>query len=298
MHLVPARARIVAAVAGCVAAAAAVLVGAAPAAAAPAPHYVALGDSMASGPLIPDITGPLACGRSTRNYAHLLASRLGAASFTDVTCSGADTGDLTSPQKLSLAGIDMGTTPAQFDALRSDTTLVTLTIGGNDTGLVGVAQNCMQLDPTADPCKDSYTAGGVDQIAQRIAAFAPKLATALDTIHQRSPQAHVVVTGYGLYIEHGGCWPVQPILNVDADWLQGEVHLLNQTIAAQAAAHNAEYVDVETPGVGHDACQSPSDRWLEGYVPTNLAAPLHPNARGEAAYASIISGQLGAAADA
>ncbi|GAA3516072.1 SGNH/GDSL hydrolase family protein [Actinocatenispora rupis] len=279
-----------------VVAAGSVLAGAVPAAAADPQVYVALGDSMASGPLIPNPTGPLACARSTHNYAHLLAAKLGVATFRDVTCSGADTGDMTSPQKLSIGGVDTGTAPAQFDALSADTTLVTLTIGGNDAGLVGIAQDCMQLDPTATPCKDKLTAGGVDQVAARIDASAPKIAATLDGIHQRAPHARVVVTGYGLYIRKGGCWPVQPVLPVDADYLQGEVHYLNQTIAAQAGANGATYVDVETPSAGHDSCQAPSDRWVEGYVPTALAAPLHPNARGEAAYAGIVGAATTAAA--
>lgn len=69
--------------------------------------YVALGDSMASGPLIPDITGPVACGRSTHNYAHELAASIGA-SLRDVTCSGAKSKHMTEKQSLSLLDIPMG----------------------------------------------------------------------------------------------------------------------------------------------------------------------------------------------
>ncbi|OKJ31742.1 SGNH/GDSL hydrolase family protein [Streptomyces sp. CB01580] len=268
--------------------------GAAPASAAAADgpmSYVALGDSMASGPLIPDITGPVACGRSTHNYPHELAARLGA-SLRDVTCSGAASKHMTEKQPLSLLDIPMGSAPPQFDALRPDTDLVTLTIGGNDAGLVGIAQKCTTLDPNATPCKEKYTEGGVDQVAQRIAEFAPKLGVVLDTIHQRSPHARVVVTGYGLYIKPGGCWPLQPVLPVDADFLQGSVDRMNTAIAEQSAAHGAEYIDLATPSVGHDACQTPSDKWVEGYVPTAAAAPLHPNRNGEANYAAIIGARI------
>ncbi|MEU6845105.1 SGNH/GDSL hydrolase family protein [Streptomyces sp. NPDC046716] len=255
--------------------------------------YVALGDSMASGPLVPPITGPLACGRSTRNYAHLLADQLKVTTFHDVTCSGADTGDMAAPQKLSLLGVDMGTAAPQFDALSADTTLVTLTIGGNDAGLVGVAQDCMQLDPTADSCQKKFVVDGVDKVSQKIEAFGPKLAAVLDTVHQRSPQARVLVTGYGDYIKKGGCWPIVPVLGKDADWLQGGVDHLNSVIAAQSAAHGAEYVDVRTPSAGHDACRAVGTKWVEGFVPTAPAAPLHPNALGEAAYARFIGAHIG-----
>lgn len=266
---------------------------AAPPASAAGEKYVALGDSMASGPLIPNITGNVGCGRSTHNYAHELAARLGVAQLHDVTCSGAETKHMTQSQSLSVAGVPTGTAPPQFDALSADTTLVTLTIGGNDAGLVGIAQDCLNLDPTATPCKVRYTQGGVDQVAVRVDAVGPRLAAVLDGIHQRSPNARVLVTGYGLYIKPGGCWPIQPVLPVDADYLQGNVTRMNGVIAAQARAHNAEYVDVETTSVGHDACRSASTRWIEGYVPLNPAAPLHPNQRGEENYARIIAGHFG-----
>ncbi|GAA1983717.1 SGNH/GDSL hydrolase family protein [Catenulispora subtropica] len=259
------------------------------ASAAAAPQvYVALGDSMASGPLIPDPTGELACARSTHNYAHDMAATLGIPTLRDVTCSGASTTDMTNPQSLSIGGVAAGTAPPQFDALSPDTTLVTLTIGGNDVGLVGVGQDCMQLNPFAAPCKGRYVVNGVDSVAARTDAFAPKLAAVLDGIHQRSPLARVLVTGYGLYIKAGGCWPVEPVLGSDATWLQSEVDYLNTTIATTAAGHGATYVDVRTPSAGHDSCQAESARWVEGYVPLTLAAPLHPNQAGEAAYARIV----------
>ncbi|WP_435798625.1 SGNH/GDSL hydrolase family protein [Streptomyces prasinus] len=254
--------------------------------------YVALGDSMPSGPLIPLPTGPLACGRSTQNYPHELAERLDVAELRDVTCSGAKTDHMAQPQRLSLLDQDMGEAPPQFDALSADTTLVTLTIGGNDAGLVGIAQDCMQLNPTAQPCKTGHTQGGVDRVAERVDSAAPKVAAVLDGIRAKAPDARVIVAGYGLYIKPGGCWPVQPVLGVDADYLQGAVDRLNGILAEQAAAHDAEYVDLRTPSAGHDACQAPSRRWIEGYVPTSPAAPLHPNAAGEAAYARLIGDHI------
>ncbi|MQY12332.1 Lipase 2 [Streptomyces sp. RB5] len=267
---------------------AAVCLGAAPAQAATAGVYVALGDSMASGPLIMDPTGNLACGRSTHNYAHTLQERYGFSTFRDVTCSGADTADMTSPQHLSLLGQDMGYAPAQFDALSADTTLVTLTIGGNDIGLVGIAQECMTLNPFATPCKGEFEA----EVAAKTEALGPKLASVLDGIHARSPQARVLVTGYGEYIRKGGCFPLQPVLPKDSDFLQASVDAMNAKISSTSAAHGATYVDVRTPSAGHDACQAPEKKWVEGYVPTDLAAPLHPNRRGEEAYAGIIAAKL------
>ena len=129
---------------------------------------------------------------------------------------------------------------------------------------------------------------------QRTAEFEPKLSAVLDGIRQRSPNARIVVTGYGLYIKPDGCWPLQPVLPTDADFLQGSVNALNAVIKRQAEAHGDTYIDLVTPSAGHDSCQSASQRWLEGYVPVHPAAPLHPNQSGEAAYASVIRGVIDA----
>ena len=60
------------------------------------PHYVALGDSYTTGPFIPDQTGsPAGCLRSTHSYPFLVAAGTGAASFSDVSCRGATTADIT-----------------------------------------------------------------------------------------------------------------------------------------------------------------------------------------------------------
>ncbi|MEU9870029.1 SGNH/GDSL hydrolase family protein [Actinomadura sp. NPDC048021] len=284
-----ARSRVAGGAVGALVLAGAALGGTAVPAAAAAVEYVALGDSMASGPLIPDITGPVGCGRSTRNYAHVLASRTGAA-LRDVTCSGAKTTHMTQSQSTSVGGVDTGTVPPQLDALTASTALVTLTIGGNDVGLVGIAQDCATLDPTATPCKGEFE----DQVAQRTRDFGPKLSALLDGIRARSPKARIVVTGYGLYVRRNGCWPVQPVLPTDANFLQGSVNALNDVIRQQTTAHGGTYIDLVTPSAGHDACQSASQRWVEGYVPVHSAAPLHPNAAGEAAYAAVIGGVLGA----
>lgn len=262
------------------------------AAAAPSDVYVALGDSFASGPLIPNQVD-LGCLRSDRDYPRVLAGRLGAGTFRDVTCSGADTGDFTSAQPRSFLGRALPPAPPQYNALSANTTLVTITIGGNDTDLLDVAQDCVNLLPFQTPCMRRYVVNGVDTVAARIDAFAPTIGAVADQVRARSPGARVVFTGYGLFIRRNGCWPVVPVYAVDANWLQGLVDRLNAAIAAQARAHGAQYVDLRTPGAGHDACSSASQKWIEGFVPTNVAAPLHPNARGEAAYAQIIAGQLG-----
>jgi hypothetical protein len=40
-------------------------------------------------------------------------------------------------------------------------------------------------------------------------------------------------------------------------------------------------VDTYRRSIGHDVCQLPGTKWVEGLVPTSPAAPVHPNALGE-----------------
>lgn len=248
-------------------------------------RYVALGDSAAAGPLIPlpDLSSP-GCIRSTANYPKLVARRLGVP-ITDVTCSGAVTADMTNPQQTEL-----GAVPPQFDVLGPDTTLVTVQIGGNDAGLVGLALSCVNLlpEPLGTSCADRNTAGGRDVYAERIAAVAPRIAAVLDGIRQRAPNAAVYIVGYTTYLPPNGCFPLVPLWARDANYIQAKIDQLNQVFADAAPAHDATYVDIRTPGIGMDVCQSPLIRWTEPLVPLNVAAPLHPNATGMLGMAAVV----------
>lgn len=244
-------------------------------------EYVALGDSSAAGPLIPWQID-LVCLRSGVNYPHVAAKQLGA-QLTDVSCSGAVIPDFTGKQ--------FGFVPPQFSALKPTTDLVTVAIGGNDTGLVAAALSCINLlpAPAGTSCKARYTAGGTDQLAARIAATAPAVGAALDRIRELAPNAKVLVTGYGTYVRPNGCYPTVPVWPVDANYLQATVDRLNAMLAQQAAAHGAQYVDLRTPSIGHDACAPIGQRWLEGLIPSSAAAPLHPSAAGMAAFGQIVA---------
>ncbi|OXM62633.1 SGNH/GDSL hydrolase family protein [Amycolatopsis vastitatis] len=251
-------------------------------------EYVALGDSAAAGPLIPppDLSSP-GCLRSLLDYPHVAAKELGVP-LEDVTCSGATTADMTAPQQTSA-----GPVPPQLDALSAQTRIVTLTIGGNDVGLVGAATSCINLLPGIVPdCVDRFTAGGHDQLAEKIAAFEPVWGALLDAIHAHAPNADVHVAGYGTYLRHNGCWPIAPLTPRDANYIQGSIDKTNAALARQAAAHNAHYVDVRTASIGHDVCKAPGVKWFESLIPTSVAAPLHPNADGMAAIGGLVASSV------
>lgn len=250
-----------------------------------AANYVSLGDSYAAGPLIPNPVLPLGCLKSDHNYPHLAAPSIGL-TLRDASCSGATTVDMTQPQSIEIDGPN----PPQFNSLDAETTVVSLTIGGNDIGFSEVAQSCITLNPFSSPCKNKYDSGGKDQLAERIEATAPKVAAVLQGIHTRSPAAKIYVVNYpAIFPETGsGCWPQLPISFTDAPYLRSTEQHLDSMLATQAAANGATLVNWYQASIGHDACKSSSTRWVEPLVPGELAAPLHPNKAGMAGGAAAL----------
>ncbi|MCB0972778.1 MAG: SGNH/GDSL hydrolase family protein [Acidimicrobiales bacterium] len=235
-----------------------------------------MGDSYTAGPLIPSqSTDPLGCLRSDRNYPHLTAPDVAAAKFVDVSCSGAQTKHFAQSQDVT-----PGPNAPQYDALGATTKIVTIGIGGNDIGFSGIVQNCATENPFGDGCKPEYVHDGRDELREKIAATAPKIDAVIDEVQHRAPSAHVFIVGYPTILPEtgGGCYPVVPILPDDVRYLRGIAKDLNQMLADRAAAGGVHYVDVATSSIGHDMCSS--SRWVESIVPTNLAAPVHPNAAG------------------
>lgn len=253
----------------------------------PFKHYVALGDSYAAGPGIPTQHGtPAGCARSDHNYSTLLAKALRVATFTDATCSGATTVHMTQPQQVS-----GGVAPPQFDALTSDTDLVSVTISGNDIGFGEILATCGSLaaqDPTGDPCKQHYGASGTDELGKRVEKAAPLVKAVLDGIRARAPHAKVLVVGYlRILPAHGSCFPTVPFATGDGPYFDSVERQLNKMVATEARKAGDRFIDTYTWSYGHDACRQPGRKWVEGLVPQAPAAPMHPNATGMAVVAGL-----------
>jgi hypothetical protein len=250
-----------------------------------ADSYVALGDSYAAGPIIPLQIRPYGCLKSDHNYAHLAAPQLNPLTLRDPSCSGAETDDMTQTQ-----GVSPGPNPPEFDSLDTGTKLVSLQIGGNDIGFSSIAEGCFNTSPNGPPCRDKYVSGGDDQVSDRIAATAPKVAAVIQGIHERSPDAKVLVFNYpAIFPDTGpGCWPTLPVANADVAWLRDKEKELNQMLADQAAANGATLVDWYRASIGHDACKLPVIRWVEPLVPASPAAPVHPNLVGMLAASKLV----------
>ncbi|QNP64390.1 SGNH/GDSL hydrolase family protein [Streptomyces genisteinicus] len=253
--------------------------------------YVALGDSYSagSGVLPLDPSASLLCARTTKNYPNLLADRTGA-DFTDVTCGGAKTEHFATAQ---YPGV-----PPQFDALRADTDLVTLTIGGNDNNtFINAILACGGLGVLTagqgSPCKNTHGSSFSDDIARKTY---PAITAALNEIRARSPKAEVAILGYPWIVPEQsvpGCFLKMPIAKGDVPYLRKIQADLNSAVERAANATGATFVDMAAASEGHDACTPAGTRWIEPVLFGTNIVPVHPNAVGEAAMADRTAAVLG-----
>jgi lysophospholipase L1-like esterase len=231
---------------------------ASPAGAASAVRYVALGDSYSSGvgagPYDP-ASG--SCDRSPDAYPALWAAANSPASFVSVACSGATTSDVLS---------------SQVPALSAATTLVSITIGGNDVGFSSVMETCV-LDSTA-ACQAAISAAET-QIATTLPG---KLDTTLRTIRADAPSARVVVLDYPeLYdLSHSSVCP--GLSTSDRSALNQGADELDAAISAAAARNGDVFSEVRGRFSGHEVCDF--GRWLHS-VTIPLGSSYHPTADGQ-----------------
>lgn len=257
-----------------------------PASAAPAyTEYVALGDSYSADATFTQITTqfvPEGCVQSLRDYPKQVAAALNVPVFRDATCSSAKTVDMVGSQSLLVGPPN---TP-QFDRLTPTTDLVTLGIGGNDIDLMSAALRCGSPTAFGSPCKDRWTINGVDKISVNIANAQAKIVGTLDGVRERSPRARILLVNFMAGVTPGvSCYPMVPIADGDALWLADKLIELNAMLASAASQVGVELVDTYSGSLGHDACQPPGVRWVEGLIPFSadppgLAVPLHPNQLG------------------
>jgi hypothetical protein len=283
-------------------------------------EYVSLGDSwsadvvLANQDGVPDSTyAPVDCAQSHRNYPKLVAAQLGVATLRDATCGSATTGDFTAPQDLPAGGQN----PPQFDRLTRKTDLVTVGIGGNDAGIAGAGMDCLNALPVANPlpagtvpplpdnpvpvigseaplggCKAKYTAGGHDQLSERIRQSQPKLVAAFRAIHRISPHARILAVDYLSLVPDHGCYPTVPATDEDMAYIHDKFIELNAMVKRAAKRGGAEFVNTYTPTLGHDFCQLPTVRYGEIYGPSvndpAVGVPAHPNAAGARAQAAVV----------
>lgn len=252
-------------------------------------RYVALGDSYsaASGTQPLDPTASPLCLRSTVNYGHVIAKRTGAR-YTDATCGAADTSHVFAAQYPGVA--------PQLDAVQKDTQLITLTIGGNDSGVfLNAILQCGSAGlltlGAGSPCKDQYGSSFEDTIR---AKTYPAIVRVLKALHSKAPRAKVAILGYPWIVPTAvGCFPQMPIATGDVPYLRHLQATLNDAVHRAAAATRSTYVDLSRLSDNHDACKPIGVRWIEPVLGGTNPVIVHPNAFGEARMAAATMAAVG-----
>ena len=238
--------------------AAAGLVTATAADAAGAVNYVALGDSYSSGVGAGDyISASGSCERSTNAYPEQWADASSPVSFVSVACSGASTADVLS---------------SQVSALSASTTLVSITIGGNDAGFSSVMEtcvlastsSCLNAVATAETFIGTQLRGRLDQVLQTIAADAPN--------------AKVVVLDYPPFYDMSKSFCLG-LSTSDRVALNGGADDLDYVIQQAAQDNQDTFADVRHEFTGHQICDS--DSWLRSVDIFAISSSYHPTAAGQ-----------------
>jgi lysophospholipase L1-like esterase len=229
-----------------------------PAFAAPPVHYVALGDSYSSGvgtrDYFPDSGN---CLRGPKAYPQLWADQHHVDTFTFVACSRATTDDVNSNQ---------------ISSLSPDSTLVTISIGGNDVGFTTVVTQCLLLTDSA--CSEAVKASETkvrDELPAKLDATYAKIRAA-------APHAEVVVVGYPRLNTPGPC-NIPGYTDAKRAVMNSGADILAATISQRAAAAGFSYADPRREFNGHGVCSSTG--WINGpSIPPQES--FHPNVDGHA----------------
>lgn len=229
-------------------------------------NYVALGDSYSSGVGAGDYIGSSgSCDRSPNAYSALWAAAHSPASYKSVACSGAKTSDVIANQ---------------LSALSSSTSLVSITVGGNDEGFSGIMEDCI-LDGTST-CVSEINAAKADAKAN----LPGKLASVYNGIKSKAPNAHVVVLGYpDFYDLSKNCIGISQTSRTAID---GGIDLLDSIIQTAATTAGFTYGEVRGAFSGHEICDS--NRWLHSVNIWDITESYHPTADGHRyAYLPVFS---------
>jgi lysophospholipase L1-like esterase len=239
----------------------------------PGSRYVALGSSFAAGPGIPrQGTG---CARSDHNYPHLVAIKL-QLQLVDVSCSGATTANVLQEPQLGH--------PPQIDAVTADTSLITLTVGGNDIQYSATTLACAQ-DPA---CMASVNRAAIDAA---LAALPARLEELVAALRSRAPHAIVVLVTYVQVVPPGPPCANLALPPDAAAFLQDLGQGLEDAFLTVAKSAQVLLADPYALAAGHGPCAPAGQAWVAG-LHAPLGFPYHPTAVGHQAIASLVIAAL------
>lgn len=223
-------------------------------------NYVALGDSYSSGVGTDNYYNDgTNCLRSPQGYPALWAAQHAGTAITISACSGAKTGDVLNNQ---------------LGALNSGTSLVTITVGGNDAGFTTVMEDCIIES-------DSGCQTAVNNAENYARTTLPGLLdNVYNAIRSRAANASVVVLGYPRFYQvPGGCF--FGIDNTKRTYIDGGADVLDGVIQGEAGKYGGfHYADVRNAFAAHEICSTQGSVWIHSVDWGNLTDSYHPFASG------------------
>jgi lysophospholipase L1-like esterase len=228
--------------------------------------YVALGDSYSSGVGTGSYTLDSACKRSIYAYPYLYTQSHPGTSLTFVACSGAKTSNLLA---------------TQIQAVTSTTTLVTMTIGGNDIGFADLIYQCTLTD----------CSGTLDSTRTNLeTTLGASLDRVYTTVKSRAAfGAKIIVLGYPRVFSSAGCFGTFGISSTERTKANALADALDLVTATHAAADGVTYRSAIGAFTGHAVCSS--SPWLNGLNLFNTGESYHPNRNGNSAgYLPLVTG--------
>lgn len=226
-----------------------------PAQAASAVHYVALGDSYSSGVGAGDTSG--SCSQSPNAYPALWAAANSPASFTFAACSGATTSDVIN---------------SQLSSLSTSTTLVSITIGGNDVGFASIMETCV-LESTSS-CESAVSTG--ENYANN--TLPGELDTMLADIRSHAPNAKIVVLDYPDFYDLSVSLCIG-LSSADHQALDTGINDLDGVIQTAASDNGDTFADVRSQFAGHELCDGAG--WMNSVDIFDIDSSYHPTATGQ-----------------
>lgn len=253
---------------------------------------VSLGSSFAAGPGVEPVLDR-AAGRSGRNYAQLVATRLGA-TLVDATVSGATTATiLHTPQRVVTRVF-----PPQIESVHAGADLVTVTVGGNDLGYLGGIMGTALVGQLGHPRLIQPIVGrirarrGLRPVTpEQQAAATDGLARIVHEVQTRAPQARVVLVDYlPVFTDSTIEGPGVRLTAVEIEHFCGVAADLSAAFAEASRRTGADLVPASVYGQGHGA-GSP-DPLVNVLRLQALGTSFHPTPAGMQAVADAIFAQL------
>jgi lysophospholipase L1-like esterase len=241
----------------------------APAGAAAADRYVALGDSFSSGVGTGSYTLSSSCRRGVYAYPYLVSQQRPDTALDFVACSGATTSDLMA---------------SQIQAVTATTSIVSVTIGGNDIHFADLIVQC-----TLSDCSSSLDSTR----ATLSTVLNPRLDTVYKAIrNQAAVGARVVVLGYPRMFTSFGCFGTLGISSTERTKANQLADALDGVIGTRAAAFGFTYKSAIASFSTHAVCSS--SPWLNGLNLFNTTESYHPNRNGNSlGYAPLMRSVIG-----